>query len=93
MMHIKQTPYTHIQTQTPRHTQGSQAELHHVQGQLTHLHTALQRVVLQRWLVGLVSKLLDYGGMLLNYGCIAYVVLCTGMCACGVHTWWYGVWS
>lgn len=64
--------------------QGGPAELVRVDGLLHGLKTSLLQVTRQRWVVGAVSKCLDYGGMLVNYGCIAWIVLRTGASCVGV---------
>lgn len=57
---------------------GSAAELARVDRLLQGLTAVLLQTTRQRWVVGAVSKCLDYGGMLVNYGCIAWIVFCTG---------------
>lgn len=58
---------------------GAPAELARVDSLLQDLTAVLLQVTSQRWVVGAMSKCLDYGGMLVNYACIAWIVLYTGM--------------
>lgn len=58
--------------------QGAEAEGEQLEGLLSTLLSASQRLVLQRWLLGITTRGLEYSGSLLNYACIAVPVFVTG---------------